>query len=235
MPHGAIVAIALFGLVFVMRKPILRIVALLLVRRAVRGALSDVGTTALAKTAQRVTLVPEDVSSRRSSEVESRYVRPLQESGFVPAGAFVVEQTPGVHLQMLVQPGHRVQANVYEHPQVGTWLELVCRYENGNVFTVTDLPSRGIDAPSWITTRRVEPSTPVATMMQRLLKERPQAGLEATSPENAKQQFELGYERFMAWKKKTGISAQEVARQIPRFLESKADAAATQESPSGRP
>lgn len=234
MSPAAAVTLIVFAVLIALRKPILRVVALLFVRRAVRGALADVGKTALAKSVDHLTLVPDSASSWKDAAIETHYVRPLRDAGFVSVGPFSVQQMPGVRLHMLVHPGDRVQANVYEHPRAGGWLELVCRYEDGKAFTVTDLPSRGIDTPPWITTRRVEPKTPVTAMLRCLMEERRSTGLDSTTPANAREQFEQGYARCMDWKKNKGVSANEVARQIPRFLDSKAERAAEEEPTAGR-
>ena len=220
MSTALIVLLAIALTLFVMRKAILRIFALLFLRRAIRAGLGDVGRAALENLVESIHLSPEDGYSWKSGDIEARYLRPLHDRGFTAAGAYSVDEIPGVHVEILVHVKERIQANVHEHPQAGSWLELVSRHENSEVFTVTDLPPQGIDRPEWLHTRHVEKDAPVASMVEFLLDERKRGRLKPTDPRNAKQEYEAGYARFMAWKKKTGISAEEVARQIQRRLES---------------
>lgn len=214
MSTGFIVIAGVAFVAVAFRKQFARVLALLVVRKAFRGALEEVGRQALAKTQDVVTLHPEPGYQWMNSSIEAQYVNPLRALGFTDAGIYSVQQMAGVHVRMLVHEQDRIHANVYEHPQAGHWLELVSRYENNDVFTVTNLRSQGIDRPSWLTTVRVE--VPTALLVQRLLKERKQAPLRPATVANAVDEFEAGYARFMAWKKQTGISAAEVARQIER-------------------
>jgi hypothetical protein len=146
-------------------------------------------------------------------------IEPLRGLGFVEAGGFAVDRMPGVHVQLLVHVVDRIQTHVYEHPQAGNWLELVSRYQDNSVFVVTNLPSQGVVRPPWNTTVNVEPDAGTGSMVQRLLKDRKREPLEPVSQNHAKIAFEIAYAQFMAWKKKTGITPEEVAHQIRRRLE----------------
>jgi hypothetical protein len=227
MSTAWIVILGIAGLLFVMRKAIVRIFALLFLRQAIRAGLGDVGRAALEKVDAKITLAPEDGYSWKNDGVEERYVRPLLDLGFSEAGAYAVDQMAGVHIQMLVHVKDCIHANVFEHPVAGNWLELVSRRENDEVFTVTDLQPQGVDRPEWLHAFEVEKTVPVASMVQRLVQERKSDRLKPTPRQTAKEEFERGYARFMAWKKSAGISAEEVARQIQRRLASTDDSLAT--------
>src|SRR5262245_40106221 len=125
-----LVVLAIAALFLVVRKPLARVLALLLVRKAMRGALEEVGRTAIAKTADTIELRPHETYSWRSDAME-RYVEPLLALGFVDAGAFAVDKMPGVHVELFVHVSEGMQASVYEHPQFGDWVEIVSRYDNG--------------------------------------------------------------------------------------------------------
>ena len=227
MSTAWIVILGLAGLLFVMRKAIVRIFALLFLRQAIRAGLGDVGRTALEKLEAKITLAPEEGYSWKNAGVEERCLRPLLDRGFREAGAYSVAEMPGVHIQMLVHVNDRIHANVFEHPVAGTWLELVSRRENDEVFTVTDLAPQGVDRPEWLHTSHVEKTLPVASMVQLLLKERKSGRFRPTHRQTAQDEFERGYARFMDWKQKTGISPEEVARQIQRRVAPSADSLAT--------
>ena len=64
-------------MLFLIRKPLFRLLALLFVRQAVRGALADVGKASLAKVTDRITLAPEEKYAWKDPEVESRYLGEL--------------------------------------------------------------------------------------------------------------------------------------------------------------
>jgi hypothetical protein len=226
MSTALLVILAVACFLFVMRKAIVRVLALLLLRKAVRAGLGEVGRTALEKIEERITLSPEESYSWKSDGVEDRYLRPLRDLGFRKTGAYSVHPMPGVHVEILVHVDDRIQANVLEHPLAGDWLELVSRRENDEVFTVTDLKPQGVDRPEWLHTFEVEKGMSVVSMVQLLLKERKSGRLKPMDPRRAKEEFENGYARFMAWKKKTGVSAEEVARQIQRRLEEPEDSLA---------
>src|SRR5262245_49249519 len=99
----SMIVTVVLGLLFLaVRRPLLRILAFLLVRKAVRGALTEVGKAALDKVDDVVSLVPEKRYCWKDEGIEARYVEPLRRLGFADAGGFAVDRMPGVHVQLLV-------------------------------------------------------------------------------------------------------------------------------------
>ena len=193
-----------------------RILAMFLLSSAGQGALKGIGKQALDKQPDWITLSRLPNPQWRNPAAIEEWTKPLVAGGFQDAGAFTVDKMPGVKVNILVKPDDCVMANVYEHPQAGTWLELVSHYDNGDSATLTTMKNLGIARPSWISSIFAD-KAPAMDLVQRLIRERRSGQLIAISPERAPKQFEEGYAKYMLWKKNTGLSGEEVSNQVKRW------------------
>ncbi|PYM12892.1 MAG: hypothetical protein DMD81_22740 [Candidatus Rokuibacteriota bacterium] len=197
-----------------------KILGFLLVRGVAKGALKEIGKSALAQQPDWITLTKISDPQWRNRAAIEEWTTPLRAGGFIDAGVFTVDKMPGVKINILVKPTDCVMANVYEHPQAGTWIELVSHYRNGESATLTTMKDLGMTRPSWITSIFVG-KAPAMELVQRLMTERRTGELIAVSPERAPRQFEEGYAKYMLGKKNMGLSAEEVATQVKRWTEGK--------------
>lgn len=198
-----------------------RILALFLLSGAGKGVLKDIGAQAIAKQADFITLQRTGVPQWRNPAAIEEWTKPLLAGGFEDAGVFTVDKMPGVKVNILVKPEDYVMANVYEHPQAGTWIELVTHYDNGDSATLTTMKNLGMTRPAWLSSIFAE-KAPAMDLVRRLMTERRKGTMIAISQERAPRKFEEGYAKYMLWKKNTGLSAEEVAEQVKRWAEGKA-------------
>lgn len=189
----------------------------------VKARLGEIGERAIAKLPQQVHLIS---SSHASAELIERQAHPLLAQGFVDLGNFSLDTVPGVFVRVLFQSGTHVAAHIYEHAKAGSWTELVTRYSDGSVFSLSTLPETGIESAPWIQTIRADRNIPTDQLYQQLLTKRPAGGIKPVKASEATQEFEQAYGRIMAWKREHGISVQEVARVAVRMATRKKSAAA---------
>ncbi len=188
-----------------------RLLALFLLSGAGRGALQDIGKKAVAAQPDRITLGLISSPDWQDASV-GQIISSLCAAGFIDAGAYSVDKMPGVKVDILVKPEDCVTAHVYEHPKAGIWIELATRYEDGTSTTLTTLPSTGQSQPAWLTTIRAG-KAPAADLVRQFIEDRRwRSGvMKPVSAEQAPQEFEEGFARYMSWRKTTPMTADEVA------------------------
>jgi hypothetical protein len=196
-----------------------RVVPQLLVRTALRGALSAVGKDALAKQPEQIKLTRVSSPEWRNESVIQQQAAPLVRAGFNDLGTFSVDKMPGVLVRMLFQPQTNMAAHICEHPKAGSWIEFAVRYNDGGSDTLTTLPPTGIKPPDWLRTTRADKSTPTDQLYQQLLAQRRPKNIKAISTGAVAREFEEGYMRYMIWKNNHGISPEEVAQVMLKWVE----------------
>jgi hypothetical protein len=205
--------IILLVALFVLRKPLVRIVVLLFLRKVLRCGLEDVGKQAIDKQPDQIHLTPEPGHCWLDNAAVNAVTAPLAPLGFREAGTFTIQEMPGVAVRFLVQPDQRVAACVCEHPRVGTWYDLVARYQDGRSITYTTARPTGLDPRPKTQTVRAE-GTASDVLYQRLLSERPAGDLIEMTEASVVDRFQTAYAEDIAWRKNKGVSADEVAREI---------------------
>jgi len=200
-----------------------RILAVLLVRFVGRKALKALGDNALARQPASIVLSKVSAPAWGDPATIESLAAPLRASGFDDAGVFTVDKMPGVKVQILVNSAQGVAAHIYEHPKAGRWLELVTRYPDGSLATLSTLPPTGLDRPSWMTTIHSEKASS-QELVQRLLRERPAKSPKPVTTGSAAREFELGYMAHMLWMKNKGLAVHEVAAVVKKWAEKKAGA-----------
>jgi hypothetical protein len=201
-------------------KVVKRVGALLFLRTALRGALSDIGRKALEKQPDTIHLEPLGDPQWKDAAAMEAMAQPLRSKGFTDCGVFTVDKMPGVKLWILFQEQTWVAAHLHEHPKVGVWPELVTRYMNGASHSITTRPATGIKMPSWITIIRSQ-EAPTDQLYERLVRERSQNGIEHVSRTDVTRAFEAAYSRQMIAMKNEGISPEEVAAVMNKWAEKK--------------
>ena len=131
--------------------------------------------------------------------------------GFTEVGVFAVKEMPQVAICLLAKPAEAVCAAVYEHPKVGTWVELFSRYQDGTGITYSTMPDRGLEPRPGHPAIHA-PGTSAEALYDRIMRERPQQPLAVITPEKLPHYFELAYAEGMAWRKNKGLTAEEVIR-----------------------
>ena len=208
---------------------VLKIVVKQLILRGAGGiALSAVGKQALKRVPQQVSLVRTEFPTwTYGSEVEQQ-AAPLRSEGFKDLGVYSVSTIPGVLIRMMAHPQTYVAAHVYDYPKVGSWTELVTRYNDGSSHALSTLPPTGMDHPDWFRTIQADKSTPTNQLYRQFLTQREWHGIKAVAPGDTIREFEENYAKLMAWRQERGITPKEVAHVAVKWLDKKQAAGTNQ-------
>src|ERR1051326_8158870 len=177
-----------------------RIVAMLMVRSATKGALNDIGKKAIDSQPDFVNLTRDEFPKFTNSAGVDELKNPLLAAGFEYVGTFNVDKMPGVKVVMLVKLSDYVTAHIYEHPKAGIWIELVTRYHDGSSHTLTTLPSTGLQSPPFLQTIRAVKG-PATSLVQQLIAGRHNGDMKRVDTSDAVNEFEQNYAKYILWQK----------------------------------
>jgi hypothetical protein len=198
-----------------------RILTYLLMRRAGRRALAEVGKRALTKLPEYVSLSRVESPDWTNSELVRQQAEPLLGCGFQDAGVYSVNKMPGVLIRMMCQPQSGVVAHIYDHPRSGSWIEMVTRYDDGSTHAVSTLAPNGMKHPEWYRKIQADKSIPTNKIYERFLPQRQQQGIRLVAASDVAREFEEAYHKLALWRQEAGISPQEVARVAVKWMREK--------------
>jgi hypothetical protein len=168
-----------------------------------------IAATALAQQPDRIHLQPGGPDSWKHATPARRIAEPLVSRGFTDAGVHTIPEMPGVVVQLLAHEKEGLYAAVYEHPQAGSWFDLVSRYQDGTSVTYsTSLPTALKPRPGHPTVNL--PGIEPIGVLERVLAQRPRRTLKPVSRDQAVHVFEQGYADSIDYRKQVGISTSEV-------------------------
>jgi len=214
-----VIAIAAVSLLF---KVFLR----LFVRTVVRGALTAIGRKALNRTPERIKLASVDVPAWTNGPTVERQAAPLRNLGFTDLGVYSVDKMAGVLIRLMHHPETYIEAHIYDHPRVGSWIEFASRYTDGSSHTLTTLAPTGLDRPEWVRTIRADKNIPTDQLYAQFKTQREWHNIKPVAANEVPYEFEDAYLRFMIWRQNTGISPEEVAQVALKWAAKRADKAA---------
>ena len=184
------------------------------IRRAFRHFIAKAGELdVVAVPPMRVKLVrTSDPAWEDPDDVET-LAAPLRAAGFAEIGAFEIEQGPEVTLLALVHRGNAAYAAVYEHADVGTWLDLVSEYADGRIVTyTTSRQASQLDFPPFKLSRSL-PDAEAAELLAAFLDERPRGERLPVDAASFVERFEAAWAREMDWRiARGGVTEDEVRR-----------------------
>ena len=193
--------------VFSVLSPVLKYVI-----AAVAG--KQIGEAALAKQPDHIHLERVGPSAWKKG-AGRRIVDELTSRGFVDAGIHTVPELPGIVLQLLAHTRDSFYAAVYEHPQAGTWFDLVARFQDGTSITYsTSRPTALRPRPGHPTVNL--PGLDPIPVLDKAIAQRPRRPLEAVAADQAVRVFEQAYTESIAFRKQQGISTEEVVKTAAR-------------------
>ena len=176
-----------------------------------------IATTALAQQPDRIHLQPGGPDSWKHASTARRIVEPLVSRGFTDAGVHTIPQMPGVVVQLLAHEKDGLYAAVYEHPQAGSWFDLISRFQDGTSVTYsTSLPTALKPRPGHPTVNL--PGVEPLGVLDRVLAQRPRRTLKPVSADQAVSVFEQGYADSIDYRKQVGISTSEVVGTAARKI-----------------
>jgi hypothetical protein len=169
-----------------------------------------IGQAALNQQPDEISLSPTGKNAWKKANDANHLAESLLTRGFRDAGVFRIEEMPGVVVQLLAKPEECFYAAVYEHPQVGCWIDIATRYTNGDGSTFTTSKPTGL-APRPGHPMVHSPGTGPLALYARARAERARGEMHPATVEHAVEDFEASYAESTAWRKAKGISACEVA------------------------
>jgi len=168
-----------------------------------------IGKAAMAQQPDFITLESRAVAPTRPEARAA--VESFTRRGFQLLGSYTIPEMKNLPVHFLTKQDESAIAVVYEHSQAGVWCDLVCRYQDGRSFTITNAKMGGsLEPRPGHTTLRVPGLTPAALHM-RFGRERPAAPPAAFRPDDVAQIFAQAYADETAWRKSKGLSRDEVA------------------------
>src|SRR5215212_5706154 len=173
------IIVVMVGLAFL--RPLLKIAVFLIVRTFCRGWLSKVGETAMAQQPDEIHLEQESEEVWVDRGEAEELALSLRRLGFEEAGVYRIREMEGVVVRLMAHPARSIAACVYEHPQAGHWIDLVCEYSDGRSVTFTTSRPTGLDQRPGTQTINA-PGTEPEALYQRLLRERPTGDLKEVTP-----------------------------------------------------
>ncbi len=198
-----------------------RILTYLLIRRAGRQALAEVGKRAVTKLPEFINLSRVASPAWTNEELVRQQAEPLLRCGFQDAGVYSVDRMPGVLIRMMCQPQAGVAAHIYDHPRSGSWIEMVTRYQDGSTHAVSTLPPTGMKHPDWFRKIQADKTIPTNKIYERFLPQRQQHGIKLVATNDVVREFEEVYHKLALWRQEAGISAQEVAHVAVKWMKEK--------------
>lgn len=198
-----------------------RILTYVLVRRAGRLALEEVGKRALTKLPEYVSLARVESPDWTNAELVRQQAEPLLACAFQDAGVYTVDKMPGVLIRMMCQPQSGVAAHIYDHPRLGSWIEMVTRYDDGSTHAVSTLAPNGMKHPEWYRKIQADKTIPTNMIYERFLPQRQQHAVRLVPATDVAQEFENAYHKLALWRQEAGISPQEVARVAVKWMREK--------------
>lgn len=138
------------------------------------GQLEDL---ALSYVPVRIHLQPASAIEWKQAQAVQQAVREVAEAGFESLGTFTIEEMAFVRLQGFLSQDNTAYAVVWEHDKAGVWVDLVCKYEDGNLLTFANLKPTGIDGREGHT-KSYRPGSP-RELVEAFFRERRQLGLKS--------------------------------------------------------
>jgi hypothetical protein len=164
----------------------------------------------IAMSQQPDTLTLEPLSGPSTKPEAKSAVESFQRRGFQSAGSFAIAEMKQMPVHFLAKPDEHAIAVVYEHPQAGVWCDIVCRYQNGGSFTISNARmGGGLERQPGHEMVRAPGLTPAALHL-RFQRERRAGAFLDVAPAEIPQVFVHAYEQETSWRKAKGLSQAEV-------------------------
>src|SRR4051794_9858037 len=209
MNHTFLTLITLVAL-WVLRRVIVRLVMFLLVRTILRKFLVGIGNQAIDKQPAEIHLTPQPEHAWTDGAAVQALAAPLPGLGFAEAGTYRVDELDGVFVRFLVHAEERVAACIYEHPKAGTWIDFFAHYRDESTFTASTAADHGMDKRPGATGFHA-PGTAPEALYERMLRERPREPMIDMTTANVVERFAWAWAKSMTWRKKRGVSVDEMA------------------------
>ena len=142
----------------------------------------------------------------------------LASEGFADAGAYRIDELPGVHVLLMTQARERMTAAVYDDERLGVWVEVVSRFTDGRRWTHTTLAGGGLETRERNALVSL-PGASLAELLARARADRPGGDLEPVERHAAAPGFERDYAAWIAERKRAlgvELETEDDERQLAR-------------------
>jgi hypothetical protein len=194
------------ALTLLIRPTITRI----LKQRLLRKGLRAIGPEALDKQPDSIRLRRRTFDWQNQTATQN-LTGPLLARSFAEVGDFSIAEMPQLKVRFLVKPTNSTYACIYEHPKLGTWLDLVSRYEDGTTAIFSTARDPGMEhRPGDMMVHA--PELTADMLYTRTVKERPRRSLVNVDAKSVVKLFQDAYREQTEWRKKRGPSAADVTK-----------------------
>jgi hypothetical protein len=177
----------------------------------VRRLSGRAGPSALASVPDTIELVRDDDAEWRDPAAVDRAIDHLEGEGFVRCGAFRLEPLAGQRAALLLAPDRHSAAAVFDHPEVGAWIDLWAVDADGGSYATTNGRGLGsLDQPPWAR-RTVLAGASVAEVARAFRAEGFEGAVEL-SAEELPRRVEDEWRRETLWRKARGVSLREIGK-----------------------
>lgn len=199
-------------LLLIFAGPLLRFALALLMRAGLTRLLAPwVGRLALSGQPDEITLAPVAGAPWREEPESAALFAPLLARGFAPAGSFTIVEFGGMPVHFLVHEEQGFVAALYAHPAAGLTLDIATKFVDGESYTVSNATRGGeLDPRPGHPVIRM-PKASAFALLTRALRERPDKARVSVPPAGAAELFADAYADGIAWRKRRGVNAREVA------------------------
>jgi len=154
-------------------------------------------------------------------------MRELRNMGFVKIGAYLAKDLGDTQMGVLAHPQEGCSAVIYEQSELGSWFDLIARYEDGSLLTVTNSKRNAKELPSLVNRRVASKGTTVGELyavLQHELKQTRFKQVAALTADTFQEVFEEAYRIEMAWQKVKRVNSLERQRCLLPARNEEADA-----------
>jgi len=154
-------------------------------------------------------------------------MRELRDLGFVKIGAYFAKDLGDTQMGVLAHCQEGCAAVIYEQLEQGSWFDLIVRYADGSLLTVTNSKRNEKKLPSLVNQRVISKGSTVCELYALLKNELEQTQfkrVESFTADTFQEVFEEAYRIEMAWQKVNRVSALERQESLIPARSEKADA-----------
>ncbi len=142
----------------------------------------------------------------------------LRGEGFAPGRCYTIPEMPDFRLTSLFHPGDAVCCALYDHPQVGNWVDLVVQYQDGEELTVTNAP-HGEEIDYRPEVRKIfRPGADISSLMAVLKENLEEKERIRITDDTFRGAFEEAYRKDMKWRNDRGGVSEEEVRRVARRM-----------------
>lgn len=132
----------------------------------------------------------------------------FQDMGLNSIGAYSIQEMPGVQFSAWYCPEDHYYGIIYDHPSVGTWIDICSRYQDGSSYTTSSVRETGLEHCPKHPNKKY-PGLDLGQLVQHHIKERPLSP-ESLNAGRFQNDFERSYRETREWRMTRGTTPDEV-------------------------